>query len=324
MPTSDDVAALSGLTRLQSLTIKAQGERQPQQQQEQPGSNIQSSAPQPFPSCLTSLTQLQLPRELAGELDALGACSKLCSIELLGCSGKPLSQHTELSSADWQAIGQLTQLTWLLVDYPVLHDSAAAAAAALARLVKLRGFVAYSLGSDRLLPALRGLSGLTSLGGRVENALWGMVQSGAPWSGLRELLQVSENLSPRAFPNVTRLTIGYSIRTADLAFLTQHCPGLRELGVCVDGTNCQPTLYGVTHAQPEPTAQVAAVQSLSSLRSLTRLEFAANYDGEVAALVNVACALVSGSLRHLVLLVPSASSVSAVALTQLSKVVLAR
>ena len=319
-PTPDDVSALSGLTRLQSLAIKALGARQPeqQQQQQQPGSAGRLSGAQPsekFPGCLTSLTHLRLQRDLIGELGTLSACSSLCSFHLLKpAAGQVYRAVEEFSTADWQAIGQLTHLTVLRVGYPIPASTAPAAAAALAKLVRLQTFAASKLVVD-VLPVLQGLSHLTAMGGWAFDMQ--VNQATAPWPGVLEL-QASSPIPCQAFPNITRLLLRESVNESELPLLVKHCPRLRELGarVSLTGIKGSPTL----RPGAQLSAQVAAIQSLTALHCLTRLDFAVADNGQLAALVGTANALAAHKLRHLFVILPTPSKVSAVALMQLSRV----
>jgi hypothetical protein len=263
-------------------------------------------------SRMSALTSLTLGACSADGFSSLGNCSRLQAVTLKQCEDVVLW----LSPADWGVLGQLTQLTKLVM-WPVKQAAGFDAyAAALQPLTALRELAA-SAWTPHVVVALQGLSHLTALGG-------GWLPSADPLTvpicGQVQKLNSSCGAIPcNAFPNLLHVSLDGFIMPEALTSLSTHCCQLQSLQI-----TALPDSFAAVRRTLSATApvadRVAAVRSLSSLHHLTALDFSVTDGPEMHAVCQTAAALARCKLAVLRLVVDETTKVSSANLLGMAQV----
>lgn len=286
------LSELSRLTQLQSLALLST-------------TSLEDVAPDlprrwRFIPHLTALTALDISLSRPDDVAKLGGCTSLVSLVVKGVV-PPL----QLQPSTWEAVGTLTRLTELqlwVVDHR--FDTLEGFASAVTQLTRLEVFACESW-TDEVLPVLQGLPALTDVLG-----YWWSLDG--EWPGKEEAERVTlpqvRTLSAaggwvpfKAFPKLEEFGQRRSLTTDAVASVGECCPDLREWWLD-DDTDGKPQ---ATCLEDEPLRScVAAVQSLTALQRLTRMEVSLSCNAEVFALVPTAEQLLqNGSLQRLRVLV---------------------
>jgi len=246
---------------------------------------------------LTALTALELTVGTSEGFSSIGNCSNLQELKVKDAA----EVGFELSANDWEVVGQLTQLTYLMLWPVVQRTDCVPCRSALQQLPALQSLFANSWVPE-VLPGLQGLSHLSRLGGG-----W------LPGVGSAELVtcpQVQQlaysygEIPCSAFPGLLHISLYSWVPARVLAAFSKQCCLLQTIGI---DNPSRPTLdFG------EPVAErVAALVSLSSLQHLTALSFAVMDNAEMLAVSRVAAVLAkSHKLASVSLVVPVHSEVS--------------
>ena len=271
---------LGSLTGLQQLII---GERWGRQQQEGGGSFA-------FLGALTALTFLDIAIPSTTGLSSISSCTALQALRL--CSAPRLAPGNNAwrlpGATEWQAIGQLTQLTELCGG-AVSADPPQPFYAALAKLTRLQTVVAARW-TPAAVPVLVGLPQLRCVGGHWWSGGDGLGVGGAGGAvchGVTCLASVGGFVDFRAFPDLEFVSPTAALTAAAWQSMASCCPKLRDV--------CGPTDPSsgmlIVHLQASYKASVvaeglAAVRSLSQLTALTRLSFTAVNNLDVSVLAD--------------------------------------
>lgn len=272
----------------------------------------------PLVSQMTALTRLTIGVCSTAGFSSLGNCCQLQTLELVlaDYEDKPF----ELSTANWEVIGQLSKLTTLRMWSLTVGDAdCEVCLSALQQLTALRDLAAeaWSLG---VLPGLQGLTNLTRFGG-------GWLSSDGPVSQC-SLYEACPHITDHAYsygcipcsalPNLLHLRLCNPITSDVLAALCRHCPHLQSL----QNTGLPKDPYTISGTLPaaEPVAnRVAAARSLSDLHCLTALDFSVSDNAEMIALSEVTSALARRKLTEARVIVRDSSQVSNMGLSSLAQ-----
>jgi hypothetical protein len=280
---------LTGLTNLQSLSIKA------------PGADMCAFdwLPDPdywhlpFPGQLQCLTELQLPLDVLQDISSIGNCINVCDLQLLSSSSYHAPRGVRWS--EWAALAKVTHLTCVRLEARMdAPDDEEQFYGLLRQLKELRAVGAYTW-KGTALPVLRSLTNVTAVYGGWE------LREGVDFSGLvcpniRELVAARGSIPWQVLPNLTSLTLEDE-SVANLQGLSTHCTGLQKIVL----STVDPCV------RPEHAEYVPAFASLAKLQHLTHLELSALNDAELMAFTCAAAAANNTlQLRYLRVFAPKA------------------
>jgi hypothetical protein len=287
-----NLRSLSGLTNLQSLIIRADGELW---DGPDPAPYVDDSYDddtlQQFPGPLKSLTQLWLPLDVLPVSSCFSECVRLQDLQLLSSNGVP-----RLTAVGWAALARLTSLTCLHIDVEhedeltlddeVVPSDAEAFYGVLRQLPALQavGSYTWTLGSLSVLQRLTHLTavyGSWHLGGAAD-------LRGLACPHIRMLSNVTD-IPAMAFPNLVCVKFGM-LSTRDVSALSCHCTGLQKLVLLYSW--CR--LYN-----GDVTERISAYRSMARMKHLTHLDLAPENDTELLAFTSAAAAVRNPQLRCL-------------------------
>lgn len=288
---------LSFLTQLQHLSIG--GKWYNNSRYRNNSSILRPVLPPQLLPAMSGLRSLESNLYSVGTLTGLSCCANLQHLKV--CLN---ADSTKLGPDDWAGLAGLTALTQLCLLNVELLDATPEACTALSKLTRLQIAAAFKW-SQAFLPALTACVQLTEVFGR-----WQWLDSSERAAvTLQRLLVlntpgVTEGPPARyeCFPNLRCLRQDVEVDStpclpdaamhpSDLWSLCQHCTSLRELLLPADYYSLEPETNGLSC--------VAAIQSLTSLRLLTRLDFTPASGHELMALVQACCVLEGHSLQEL-------------------------
>jgi hypothetical protein len=285
-----DLAALRGLTGLQSLIIYAPGAMASSGDSPAILSALQLAA-QHFPGCLTSLTVLMVSIDVIHDISSIGQCTSLCDLQLL-LGEDSLPNPDGLSTQECRALAQLTLLTRLHIDVdadPIETGEASEFFAVLRQLKRLRRVGALFWGPIAL-PVLQSLTHLTAVDG-----MWSLMSDpSAVDSGLicPHIKELGGTKDPpfRAFPNLVCASfVAQSV--GSLRNLARYCTALQKLAL---------TDLAIDYETSSDDASgVSVFRSLAQLQHLTHLELAPGNDACLVAFATAAAAVHAPKLRCL-------------------------
>jgi hypothetical protein len=264
-----DLAPLSALTALQSLSYTVAYKRTAQMQDVSP-----SEAG--FLRHLTALTSLCGDIAVTpGMLENVCSCTALRFLCVQSARVK-----VAVSNEDWQTLGQLSLLTRLHVQCQLLPSGQDPQLfhSALQRLTGLQ-YITAGRWAHAAVPVLATLPHLTCIGGIWEA---GVVDGNATCAHVVRLHEMRGFVPFTAFPNVEVVVLSGPFEAASWEALSSWCPKVKEIKMnplMARSRPCFPSgVAGTTH--------VAAVKGLAQLTCLTHLHFNVSAGLEVLALAN--------------------------------------
>lgn len=304
---------LSGLKQLQHLSIWADWDGLRSRYEDE----LHGFAVLPV-QLLSAITCLMRLESNVLNLDIAGLSSCVNLEHLAVCTAR---RSFRLAPVDWAGLAQLTRLTELRLLNGALRDVSPEACVALSKLTGLQVAAAYSW-HVAFLPALTACVRLTEIFG-----LWyPLPSSERPALTLPQVLVLNSPTEGDAgcyecFPNVCRLReealvdgtqhlYNYAMAPSHLCALCKHCTGLRDLVLTAENGSLDPATLQADC--------VAAIQSLTALQHLTRLDFTVFDNVQFLALVRACSVLEGHSLQVLQLTEGYHSAVTAGGWMQLS------
>lgn len=268
-----DLAPLSSLTGLQCLAFrlgkmaaKAQG--------------LDCSDARFFGN-LTALNTLAGDIVLkAGMVEHISSCTALQSLVL----------HTRTrvrpSSSDWQALGQLVQLTKLHISPGMMppDQDMQQYYSALQCLTDLQQLVAWRITAG-VVPTLAALTKLTAVHGS-----W--VAGGQAWDGdvacehVVRMIEASGLVPFKAFPNVEVVGLAGPLDVASWEALGSWCPKVRKIATSTPRPPMVRPAWPCFPSGAAGTERVATLKGLAQLTHLTQLQFNVSHELEVLALAD--------------------------------------
>jgi hypothetical protein len=250
------------LAGLQPLSINARGQKQRQR----------PSTDRAFLSALTGLTEINLSLASCRDIGSLCCCKAM----------QPITLHDletmlpeDLPDTAWLTLSGLTGLTELHMYNAALRIASSAFGAALSQLTRLES-IGAGIWAPEAVPALQMFPNLECVSGAWEAGDLG----GAYLATVRRLENCSGEVLFEAFMHhahhVTQIQQSESFSTAAVLSSTKHRTGLVELSLTAINlvAAASLTLHADLALNEPATSRVAALQSLGSLRRLTRLDFA--------------------------------------------------
>lgn len=210
----------------------------------------------------------------------------------------------QLKPADWASLAQLSCLTELCLLNAVFQKASPEACAALSKLTRLQVITAYKL-PQTFVPALTACVQLTEIIGTWQP----LCNNDRAVVCLPQVLVL--NIPTAAddarscferFPNVRHLRedvlvdgvhhlYAYAMEPLHLSDLCKHCTHLQRLVLTAAGSSFA--------SDADHLDCVAAIQSLTALQHLTRLDFTPYDNPEFLALIQSCCVLDDHSLQEL-------------------------
>jgi hypothetical protein len=260
-------------------------------------------------SQMSALTKLQLSVSTPVGFSSLRNCLKLQRLELAGLPDVSFS----LSAADWEVVGQLTQLTTLSLLPVTQHADCEAFQSSLQQLTALRSLAAGAWAPE-VLPALHGLPHLTLIGGgwlRLESS--DSPGTEVTCSQVKDLWCTFDNIPSSAFRNLIDIVLCDCIPSAAMIALSRQCSHLQNFwnGPIVALVSQEPTSPSRTLPPAEPAAdRVAAVRCLANLHDLEVLDVSVTDSAEMLAVAQTASVLARHKLKALRVVVDETCTVS--------------
>jgi hypothetical protein len=280
---------LTGLSNLQSLSVKAPGADMP--------AFDQPSTPElrQFPGRLTCLTELQLPLEVSQDISSIGECVYLRNLRLHAAFNEA---SVVLAEDEWAALLQLTHLTCLRVEAMIVSagapDNAEEAFYGVLRQLQELRVVGAHFWTMPALPVLQSLTNITAVFGGWDSGE-NVDLNGLACPHINELGKAWGEIPWQVLPNLTCLTLKY-VSPEYLQALCTSCSSLQKLMLCPP----HDPYVRLGHAE-----YVSAFASLAKLQHLAHLELSALNDAELMAFTNAAAASTQ-QLQYLHVIAPPA------------------
>jgi hypothetical protein len=211
---------------------------------------------------------------------SIASCTKLAELCLYTAG-----ERLELSAADWQAIGELTQLAALVVKGFLAPDAEQRGwlYVALRNLTRLE-HVYWSEGwTPAALPILAALPSLRSINGAWQGVDAAVPLTDTQCSSVIALGSLSGRTLPfGAFPSLLRVKIILSMDAASWQALGSSCPRLQQIERA--WSLKKQSAFASLSSAADDASRAAALRSLSQLTALTKLVFFPARRYELAAL----------------------------------------
>lgn len=221
----------------------------------------------------------------------------------------------ELGVSEWAALGELTGLVQLRLQYARLLTCTEESSAAISKLRRLQFFGAetWCVG---MVSALVACTQLTGLGGG-----WQQDDSNVESVTLPSVLALGRTSGSPPFavlPNLVKVQQLSCISTEAFTAMTRHCSRLQTFFSVPAPEICSTLPKHIPDAEPT-RVRTAAVTALSALTRLTSLEFMVDIPSELVALVDAVCKLLPHGFRLLKVYVLGSSPVQLGTLSHLAK-----
>lgn len=258
--------------RLQAAHIlQQQGAQQEQQGDDQPGME--------FLGALGQLRHLVLPVVTARGFSSIHSCTSLVRLYL-----RSAGQRLQLSAADWEALGALTQLQKLELGTFLVRNAGQPGQLydTLRKLTRLEDVYWADGWTPAVLPVFAALSSLQAIKGAWGEADGTMPVGDIQCPSVTGLRSLSGKVPFDAFPSLLTLNCAGPLDAASWLSLTNTCPKLKAI-VCSRNAQGKPS-WASFASIADDASRVAALQGLSSLTALTPLFFVPARRVELAAL----------------------------------------